>query len=108
MKKLLIAVLFVASSAAIGAQDWPLAWAARLENDYRIVPNVTYLIASNWDAKLDLYVTRTPDVPRPTLIFIHGGGWTGGTKEGSATGITAYLEMGMNVVNVESHDGSRR
>ena len=36
MKKLLIAALFVASSA-IGAQDSPLAWAARLENDYRIV-----------------------------------------------------------------------
>jgi acetyl esterase/lipase len=101
MKTLLIAALLVASSAAIGAQDSPLAWAARLENDYRIVPNVTYLTASNWEAKLDLYVTRTPDIPRPTLIFIHGGGWTGGTKEASATGIPSYLEMGMNVVNVE-------
>ena len=101
MKKLLIAALVVASSAAVGAQDSPLTWAARLENDYRIVPNVTYLTASNWDAKLDLYVTRTPASPRPTLIFIHGGGWTGGTKEASATGIPAYLEMGMNVVNVE-------
>jgi acetyl esterase/lipase len=65
------------------------------------VPNVTYLTASNWDAKLDLYVTRTPDPPRPTMIFIHGGGWTGGTKEASAIGITSYLEMGLNVVNVE-------
>ncbi len=100
MKKLLIATVCLASSAAIHAQDSPLAWAARLENDYRMVPNVTYLTASNWDAKLDLYVTRTPDVPRPTLIFIHGGGWIGGTKEGT-TGIPAYLEMGMNVVNVE-------
>jgi len=99
MKKLLFAALFVASSA-VGAQDSPLAWAARLENDYGIVPNVTYLTASNWDAKLDLYVRRTPDVPRPTLIFIHGGGWVGGTKEG-VTEIPSYLEMGMNVVNVE-------
>ena len=29
------------------AQDSPLTWAARLENDSRIVPNVTYLTASN-------------------------------------------------------------
>jgi acetyl esterase/lipase len=101
MKKLMIATLLVAWSAALGAQDSPLAWASRLEHDYRIVPDVTYLTASNWEAKLDLYVTRTPASPRPTLIYIHGGGWTGGTMEGSATGIPAYLEMGMNVVNVE-------
>jgi acetyl esterase/lipase len=99
MKKLFIPALVMMSSVLTSAQDSPLAWAARLENDYRIVPNVTYLTASNWDAKLDLYVTRTPDKPLPTLIWIHGGGWTGGTKE--ATGIPSYLEMGLNVVSVE-------
>jgi acetyl esterase/lipase len=65
-----------------------------------MVPNITYLTSSNYEAKLDLYVTRTADKPLPTLIWIHGGGWTGGVKE-SATGIPAYLAMGMNVVNVE-------
>lgn len=100
MRKRLIAVLLLASSTVIGAQE-PLSWAARLEYEYRIVPNVTYLTAGNWDAKLDLHVTRTPEILRPTLIYIHGGGWTGGAKEASATGIPAYLEMGMNVVNVE-------
>ena len=99
MKNLLTVVLLLVSSMA-SAQDSPLAWAARLENDYRIVPNITYLTASNYDAKLDLYVTRTPEKPLPTLIWIHGGGWTGGTKE-SFAGIPSYLAMGMNVVNVE-------
>jgi hypothetical protein len=44
MKKCLISTLFVlaASSAALRAQDSPLAWAAGLEQDYMIVPNVTY------------------------------------------------------------------
>ena len=96
MKQLLFAAAAASAlalpSAAL-AQDSPLTWAARLEQTYRIVPNVTYLTASNWEAKLDLYVTRTPDKPQPTLIYIHGGGWTGGTKEGSATGFAAYLEM---------------
>src|SRR5438128_6511449 len=100
MKQLLMALLVSAVSSVAAAQDSPLAWAARLENSYRVVPNVTYLTASNYDAKLDLYVTRTPDKPLPTLIWIHGGGWTGGTKE-SYAGIPAYLAMGMNVVNVE-------
>jgi len=101
MKQLMMAFLVSAVSSVAAAQDSPLAWAARLENSYRIVPNVTYLTASNWDAKLDLYVTRTPDKPLPTLIFIHGGGWTGGTKEGRDLAILPYLDMGMNVVNVE-------
>jgi acetyl esterase/lipase len=99
MKKLLIGLVLVMSSVA-SAQDSPLAWGARLESDYRIIPNITYLTASNYDAKLDLYVTRTPEKPLPTLIWIHGGGWTGGTKE-SFAGIPSYLAMGMNVVNVE-------
>jgi acetyl esterase/lipase len=102
MKRLMIAsiLLVLASGTVAIAQDSPLAWAVRFENEYRIVPNITYLTASNYDAKLDLYVTRTPDKPLPTLIWIHGGGWTGGTKE-SYAGIPAYLAMGMNVVNVE-------
>jgi acetyl esterase/lipase len=102
MKRLMIAsiLLVLASGTVAVAQDSPLAWAVRFENEYRIVPNITYLTASNYDAKLDLYVTRTPEKPLPTLIWIHGGGWTGGTKE-SYAGIPAYLAMGMNVVNVE-------
>ncbi len=102
MKRLMIAsiLLVLAPGTVTVAQDSPLAWAVRFENEYRIVPNLTYLTASNYDAKLDLYVTRTPDKPLPTLIWIHGGGWTGGTKE-SYAGIPAYLAMGMNVVNVE-------
>jgi acetyl esterase/lipase len=35
------------------------------------------------------------------LIFIHGGGWTGGTKAQRALAIQPYLAMGLNVVNVE-------
>jgi len=99
MKSLATASLLLLLSVAPQAQD-AISLAVRLESDYRIVPNVTYLTASNWDAKLDLYVTRTPDKPLPTLIWIHGGGWTGGTKE-SFSGIPAYLTMGMNIVNVE-------
>jgi acetyl esterase/lipase len=86
MKKLLLLSMLMIVSAPARAQDSPLAWAARLETEYRIVPNITYLTSSNYESKLDLYVTRTADKPLPTLIWIHGGGWTGGVKE-SATGI---------------------
>lgn len=68
---------------------------------YRITPNVTYLTANNFEAKLDVYSRSDVTSPQPTLIWIHGGGWTGGAKEGALFSLLPYLEMGWNVVNVE-------
>ena len=74
---------------------------ARLFHNFTVVPNITYLTASNYESKLDLYVTRTPERPLPTLIYIHGGGWVAETKELRNLEVLPYLEMGMNVVNVD-------
>src|SRR5437867_6780486 len=104
MNRLMLACALTLVASGALAQDSALASAVRLENEFRIVPNVTYITASNYEAKLDLYVTRTPDKPLPTMIWIHGGGWTGGVKE-TAGGIPVFLAMGMNVVNVEFRVG---
>ena len=68
---------------------------------YRLIPNITYLRAGGLDLKLDVYQVRGAVAPNPTLMYIHGGGWTAGNKEGSALTFLPYLEMGWNVVNVE-------
>jgi acetyl esterase/lipase len=78
-----------------------LARAIHIFGSYRVVPNLTYLTANNWDAKLDVYQSREATTPNPTLIYFHGGGWTGGSKEGSSLTFLPFLEMGWNVVNVE-------
>jgi acetyl esterase/lipase len=75
------------------------AWTATLR--YRVAPNITYLTANNYEAKLDVYQPQNQTSPTPTLIYIHGGGWVGGSKEGSIMSILPYLEMGWAVVNVE-------
>jgi acetyl esterase/lipase len=77
------------------------AFASNLQNQYRIVSNITYLTANNWEAKLDLYLPRDTSRPSPTLIYIHGGGWTGGSKETSVFTFMNYVEKGWSVVNVE-------
>lgn len=80
----------------------PAAWATYLANQYRVLPNITYLTANNWDAKLDLYLPRTEGgATSPTLIYFHGGGWVAGSKESSALTFLPYLEMGWAVANVE-------
>jgi acetyl esterase/lipase len=68
---------------------------------YRIVPNITYVTANNYEAKLDVYSRTDTQAPQPTIIFIHGGGWTGGAKETQTFSLMPYLEMGWNAVNVE-------
>ncbi|HYR41584.1 MAG TPA: alpha/beta hydrolase, partial [Terriglobia bacterium] len=68
---------------------------------YRIVPNITYVTANNFEAKLDVYSRSDTQAPQPTIIFIHGGGWTGGAKETQLFSLLPYLEMGWNAVNVE-------
>lgn len=68
---------------------------------YQVTPNITYLTANNWDAKLDIYQPRGLSAPNPTLVYFHGGGWTGGSKESSSLSFLPYLEMGWTVVNVE-------
>src|SRR5262245_34045338 len=68
---------------------------------YRIVSNITYLTANNFEAKLDVYTRMDASEPQPTFIWIHGGGWTGGNKESQMVSLLPYMEMGWNVVNVE-------
>ncbi len=74
------------------------SWTVQLSSQYRVVTNITYSVANNYECKLDVYARR--GVPAPTLIFIHGGGWVAGTKDDATLGIIPFLEMGFSVVNV--------
>jgi acetyl esterase/lipase len=77
------------------------AKALHVYDSYRVAPNITYLTANNWDAKLDVYQSRDAAAPNPTLIYFHGGGWVAGSKEAAALTFLPFLDMGWNVVNVE-------
>ena len=98
------AITFLAGAlpAPAFAQLSPSAtWAAHSANQYRVVPNLTYLTASNYESKLDIYARRDVTTPQPTLVYFHGGFWAAGTKEGSLMSLIPWMEMGWNVVNVE-------
>jgi acetyl esterase/lipase len=91
-----LGVLVVSSYPAFGQ-----GFSTSITAPYRVTPNVTYLTATNFEAKLDVYSRSDMTTPQPTLIWIHGGGWTGGNKEGATFSLLPYMEMGWNVVNVE-------
>ena len=103
MLKISTGVLLTFLAAAPGfAQLSPAADAAvHAENQYQVIPNVTYLTAGGVDLKLDVYQRRGATTPQPTVIYIHGGFWAAGNKEGAIMKLLPWMEMGWNVVNVE-------
>jgi acetyl esterase/lipase len=91
---------FVSSPLAAQPRDRVLD-AAALSADHVVVPDIVYLRADGYESKLDVHRPRDVSKPRPTVIFIHGGGWVGGSKEGSMLAVLPYLAMGFAAVNVE-------
>lgn len=101
LKSLAVIFLGVSIQPTFAQLSPSATWATHALNEYQVFPNLTYVTASNYEAKLDIYKRRDSTSPQPTLIFIHGGGWVQGSKEQSLMSVFPWLEMGWNVVNVE-------
>ena len=94
--------LFVSATAFAQSQNPSSdSWAVTAQSRYQVAPNLTYLVQNGYEDKLDIYQRRNDGRAQPTLFYIHGGGWTGGTKEASFMSVLPWLEMGWTVVNVE-------
>jgi acetyl esterase/lipase len=89
-------LVFAAAAFAQTAADF----AQHLSTNYRVTPNVTYLSIAGQDLKLDVY-RRNAQGPQPTLVYMHGGFWVAGNKEGQIMSLVPWMEMGWNVINVE-------
>src|SRR5262249_30123554 len=76
-------------------------WATIAFSEFQVAPEIVYKRAGGQDIKLDVITAGKPSQIRPTVIFIHGGGWAGSSKEAHALFPLPYLARGMNVVNVE-------
>ena len=96
-----LGMLGVCASPAVAQFSPASTWAAQAANQYQVAANITYLTASNYEAKLDVYSRRGVTTPQPTVVYYHGGFWAAGSKEGSLMSLIPWMEMGWNVVNVE-------
>ena len=74
-------LMLLALPSSTLAQLSPSAdFAVHAQNQYRVISNVTYLTATGYESKLDVYRRRDTTAPQPTIVFYHGGGWILGTK----------------------------
>ena len=97
--RLSVGWLALTATASVTASE-ASSWAVRMASQYQVTPNVTYLTADGFESKLDVIAPRDPPGQLPTLLYIHGGGWVGGSKEWAMLQLLPYLEMGFAVVNV--------
>ncbi|MEO8308433.1 MAG: alpha/beta hydrolase [Pseudomonadota bacterium] len=101
------AFTFAALAVAAAAQGQSAAdasaeeWAAHALNRYQVAANITYLTASNFESKMDIYSRRGATTPQPTVVYFHGGFWAAGSKEGAVFSLLPWMQMGWNVINVE-------
>jgi acetyl esterase/lipase len=92
----------VLASVASAAQPRPrdaAAWAAQVANDYAFTPGLVYRTVDGTPLLLDVYAPRSGG-PHPAVVYYHGGGWAGGTRDRAVLRLLPYLEMGMAAVNV--------
>ena len=62
--------------------------------------DITYASVGDRKLPLDLYLPKQGDRPLPLVIWIHGGGWKGGSKNGISRA-RRLLEHGYAVASVE-------
>jgi acetyl esterase/lipase len=85
--KVVIAIIF-AASAAFGQKVIPN------------VPDVEYAIVSGQSQKLDIYLPTTGTKPYPVVVWVHGGGWSGGDKNSAGTAVNWLRPEGFAIVSI--------
>jgi acetyl esterase/lipase len=105
---LLVGFVALGAQTAVAQTAPDMRSAVALFPQVRTIANVVYARSNGWEGKLDVYARRNPGAtpaqpgpPSPVVVFIHGGGWVQGTKEGSVLQAMTFLSMGYSMVNVE-------
>jgi acetyl esterase/lipase len=67
--------------------------------NFREIRNLDYVGEGNPRQSLDLFLPKAEAgtqsaKPRPLVVFIHGGGWRGGSKDGGFRRLLPFLEAG--------------
>lgn len=101
MRTLKIACLVLSLAGFCIAQHKTTPSLLAIGDRYWMQPDVVYGSANNTPLKLDIWYPRDNPHPTPTVVYIHGGGWIFGSKEGAVYQLLPYLERGWRVVNVE-------
>ncbi len=90
---------FLVLAASVLVVGWGLAGAAGC-GEIQVEKDVTYGRAGDVDLKLDLARPAKGEGPFPAIVFIHGGGWSGGNRAAYRAAIEEAARRGYVAVTV--------
>jgi acetyl esterase/lipase len=101
MKKLSILLGFLSLTFIASAQEEvvPVIRKVAYPTGYSSQLNVVYTSSPGWEGKMDLYLPAQEKGLSPAIINIHGGGWSGGSKD-TQGGFSSYFKAGFAVANI--------
>jgi len=91
--KSLVLLLAVASVSA-AQQPQP-----KVPDGTKVHRNLEYVSAGHERQKLDLYVPAKADAPLPIIVWIHGGAWMAGNKDGGVSALP-FVGKGYAVASI--------
>jgi acetyl esterase/lipase len=77
--------------------DAPLA---RVPDGVKAHRNLAYVENGHARQRLDLYLPEKNGAPLPLIIWVHGGGWAAGSKDGCPTLRQGFIERGYALASI--------
>lgn len=78
-----------------------VGWSASAQPPTPTHPGLVYGVLDGTPIRLDLYIPTAGTPPRPCVVWIHGGGWQGGTRANIPSGALQLRNLGIAVVSVD-------
>ncbi len=75
-------------------------WQKKYSKLYDAHIDIVYHTIDTIQVKLDLYTPKDAKEKTPVLMYMHGGGWSKGTKDSMTSQLSHYMASGFAVVNV--------
>src|SRR5436305_12322843 len=100
------ALVLFTLAAALPAQDKAppkapeKAAQAVLPSGIKLVRDVAYVEGGGPRQTLDLYLDQNATGPLPLVVWVHGGGWQAGSKEGAGPARLVLLGKGYHVASI--------
>lgn len=96
-----VAAVLAKLGAPVSMEERARMIRAVMPPDVELVPDVVY---ANHGRPLRMHILRPTapaSHPRPALLFIHGGGWTEGTKERGLISLLRFVQRGYVAASME-------
>jgi acetyl esterase/lipase len=86
--------------AAVADDELAAMLRAWVPPDVELRPDVVYATHGR-PLRMHLLLPRTPATSRPAIVFIHGGGWTEGTRERGLPSLVHFVKKGYVAASIE-------